>query len=61
MDGIMQGFAKMNTAWKEDLYFVMKFAQQKLSKHRTKFAPLTRQVFIFAYIVYLCHKLHLFS
>jgi len=32
MDGIMQALAKKKTKWKEDLFFAVKFAQQKLSK-----------------------------
>jgi len=32
MDGVMRALAKKKTQWKEDLFFAMKFAQQKLSK-----------------------------
>jgi len=32
MDGVLQTLAKKKTQWKEDLYFAVKFAQQKLSK-----------------------------
>ena len=32
MHGIMQSLTKKKTQWMEDVYFTMKFAQQKLSK-----------------------------
>jgi hypothetical protein len=32
MDGVMGALAKKMTQWKEDLFFAVKFAQQKLSK-----------------------------
>jgi hypothetical protein len=32
MDGVMQALAIKMTQWKEDSFFVLKFAQEKLSK-----------------------------
>jgi len=32
MDGVLRALAKKKTQWKEDLYFAVKFAPQKLSK-----------------------------
>jgi len=32
MDGVMQALAKKKTPWKEDLFFAVKLARQKLSK-----------------------------
>ena len=32
MDGVMRGLARKKTQWKEDLFFAVKFARQKLSK-----------------------------
>jgi hypothetical protein len=33
IDGMMGALAKKKTQWKEDVYFAVKFAQQKLSKY----------------------------
>jgi hypothetical protein len=33
MDGVMLGFGKKKTQWKEDLFFAVKLAPQKLSKY----------------------------
>jgi len=32
MEGVLQALAKKNTEWKEDLFFALKFAWQKMSK-----------------------------
>jgi len=32
MDGVMQALAMKKTPWKEDLYFAVKLARQKLSE-----------------------------
>jgi hypothetical protein len=32
MDGVMRALAKKRTPWKEDLFFPVKLARQKLSK-----------------------------
>jgi len=33
LDGVLRYLAKKKTPWKEDLFFAVKFAQQKLSKY----------------------------
>jgi len=45
MDGIMRPLAKKKTHWKEDLYFAVKFARQKLSKYYAEVTP-TRRLFL---------------
>ena len=39
MDGVMRALAKNKTPWKEDLFFAVKLARQRLSKH---YAEVTR-------------------
>jgi len=39
MDGVMWALAKKKTPWKEDLYFAMKLARQKLSKNYVVVTP----------------------
>jgi len=41
MDAILQTSAKKKTKWMEDLYFAVKFADQKLSKYYTEVTPTT--------------------
>jgi len=41
MDGIMRALATKNTQWKEDLYFAVKLARQKLSKYFAEVTPTT--------------------
>jgi len=41
MDGVMRALAKKKTRWKEDLFFAVKFAWQKLSKYYTEVTPTT--------------------
>jgi hypothetical protein len=36
MDGVMRALVMKKTKWKEDQYFAMKFAQQKLSKYHSE-------------------------
>jgi len=33
MDGVMRALAKKKTQWKQDLFFAMKLARQKLSNY----------------------------
>ena len=33
MDGVMRALAEIKSQWKEDLFFAVKLAQQKLSKY----------------------------
>jgi hypothetical protein len=39
MDGVMQALAKKKTQWKENLFFAVKLARQKLSKYYAKVTP----------------------
>jgi hypothetical protein len=41
MDGVMRALAKKNTKWKEDQYFALKFAWQKLSKYHSEVTATT--------------------
>jgi len=41
MDGVMRTLAKKMTQWKEDIFFAMKFAQQKLWKYYSEVTPMT--------------------
>jgi len=61
MDGVMRTLAKKNTQWKEDLYFVMEFAQQKLSKYHFEVTPTTDVLFISAQIPDSLWKLRSFK
>jgi len=51
MDGMMRALAKKKTQWKEDLYFAVKFARQKLFQYYTEVTPMTGMHFISAYIL----------
>jgi hypothetical protein len=46
MDGMMRALAKKKTQWKEDLFFTVKIARQKLSKYYTEVTPTTGMLFI---------------
>jgi hypothetical protein len=39
MDGVMRALPKKKTQWKEDLFFTVKLAQQKLSKYYAEVTP----------------------
>jgi hypothetical protein len=41
MDGVMSALAKEKTQWREDLYFAVKVARQKLSKYYAEVTPMT--------------------
>jgi len=41
IDGVMLALAKKQTQWKEDLYFAMKVARQKLWKYYSAVTPTT--------------------
>jgi len=41
MHGVMRALAKKNNQWKEDLFFAVKLAQQKLSKYYAEVTPTT--------------------
>jgi len=48
MDGVMRALAKKKTQWKEDLFFAVKVARQKLSKYYAKVTPTTGMLLIVA-------------
>jgi hypothetical protein len=47
----MRALAKKKTLWKEELFFTMKFAQQKLFKYYTEVTPRTGMLLIEAQIL----------
>jgi len=51
MDGVMRTLAKNMTQWKDDLYFAIRFAQQKLSKDYAELTPMTGRIRILAHIL----------
>jgi len=60
MDGVMRALAKKKTQWKEDLFFAVKCARQKLSKYYTEVTPTTGMLLITAHILNPCRKLRSF-
>jgi hypothetical protein len=51
IDGVMRTLAKKMSQWKEDLFFVVKCTQQKLSKYYTEVTPTTSMLLISAHIL----------
>jgi hypothetical protein len=51
MDGMMRALAKKKTQWKEDLFFAVKLARQKLSKYYTEVTPKTGMLLISGHIL----------
>jgi len=51
MDGVMRALAKKKTPWKEDLFFAVKLAQQKLSKYYAEVTPSMGMLHISAHIL----------
>jgi len=51
MDGVMWGLAIKKTQWKNDLYFAVKFAPQKLSVYYGEVTPTTSMLPISAHIL----------
>jgi len=51
MDGIMRAFTKKKTPWKEDLFFAVKLAWQKLTKYYAAETPSMGMLLISAYIL----------
>jgi len=51
MDGVMQALAKKKTQWKDNLYFAIECAWQKLSKYHTEVNPTTGMLLISAHIL----------
>jgi len=60
MDGVMPALAKKKTRWKEDLFFTVKLARQKLSKYYAEMTPTTGMLLISAHILDPFRKLWLF-
>jgi hypothetical protein len=51
MDGVMRALAKKKTQWKEDLFFAVKLARQKLSKYYAEVTPTTGMLLVSADIL----------
>jgi len=51
MDGVMRALAKKKTQWKEDLFFAVKLARQKLPKYYAEVTPMTGMLLISAHIL----------
>jgi len=60
MDGAMQALAKKRTQWKEELFFAVKLARQKLSKYYADVTPTTGMLMISAQILDPFRKLRSF-
>jgi len=60
MDGMIRALAKKKTQWKEDLFFAVKLARQKISKYYAEVTPMTGMLLISAYILDPIPKLRLF-
>jgi hypothetical protein len=60
MDGVMRALAKNKKQWKEDLYFAVKCARQKLSKYYPEVTPTTGMLLITAHILDPFQKLRSF-
>jgi len=51
MDGVMRASAETKTQWKEDLFFAVKLARQKLFKYNTEVTPTLGMLLISAHIL----------
>jgi len=60
MDGVMRALAKKKTEWKEDLFFAVKLAGQKLSKYYAEVTPNTGMLLVYAHILDRFRKLQSF-
>jgi hypothetical protein len=60
MDGVMRALAKTKTQWKEDLFFAVKLARQKLSKFYAEVTPTTGMLLTSAKILDPFRKLRSF-
>jgi len=60
MDGVMRALAKKKTQWKEDLFFAVKLARQKLSKYYGEVTPTTGMLLISTKILDPFRKLRSF-
>jgi len=60
MDGVIQALPKKKTPWKEDLFFAVKLARQKLSKYYAEVTPTTDMLLISMHILDPFRKLRSF-
>jgi len=60
MDGVMRALAKKKTPWKEDLFFAVMLARQKLSEYYAEVTPNTGMLLISAHILDPFRKLRSF-
>jgi len=60
MEGMMRALAKKKTQWKDNLFFAVKLAQQKLSKYCAEVTPTTGILLISAQILDPFQKLRSF-
>jgi hypothetical protein len=51
MDGVMRALAKKKSHWKEDWFFAVKLARQKLSKYYAEVSPMTGMLLISLHIL----------
>jgi hypothetical protein len=61
MDGAMRALCNKKTQWKEDLFFAVKLARQKLSKFYTEVTPTTGMLLISSHSLDPFWKLRSFS
>jgi len=61
MDGMMRALAKKNNQWKEDMFFTVKFAGQKLSRYYSEVTLTTGMVHISAHIPILSGSCDFFN
>ena len=59
VDDVMRALAKKKTQRKEDLFFAVKLAWQKLSKYYAEVTPMMGMLLIAAHILDLFHMLRL--
>jgi hypothetical protein len=60
MHGVMRALAKKKTPWKEDLFFAVKLARQRLSKYYAEMTPTTGMLLISVHILDPLRKLRSF-
>jgi len=59
MDSVIRALAKKKTQWKEDMFFTVKLARQKISKYYAEVTPTTGMLLISAQILDPFRKLRL--
>jgi hypothetical protein len=60
MDGVLRALAKKKPQWKEDLFFTVKLARQKLSQYYAEVIPTTGMLLMSAQILDPFQKLESF-